>query len=141
MLQIRDNNSLSIQADQNKKNQGTFNATDDSAGGDKASKSIENLATATKSTKSKKLKLTKPKKSNFAFSGTNFLTSKAKNAFIHQQKAFTKALILKHFDPEYHIRIKTNALGYAISGMLSPLTFKTSLAGQVTYEPSSQPSL
>ncbi len=76
--------------------------------------------------KSKRPKLAKSKKSdlpraNFAKvnSEINFLTLKAKKAFINLQKAFTKAPIFKRFDPEYHIRIETNALGYAISGVLS----------------------
>ena len=48
-----------------------------------------------------------------------FLIFKAKVAFTHLRQAFTKALILYHFDPECHIRIKTNAFDYAISRVLS----------------------
>ncbi len=61
------------------------------------------------------------KKPNFvkANFGIDFLTFGAKKAFIHLQKAFTKALILRHFDPEYHIQIETDALGYAIGEILS----------------------
>ncbi len=44
------------------------------------------------------------------FSRTNFLISEANEAFIYLQKAFTKAPILKYFDPEYHIWIETNVL-------------------------------
>ena len=51
-----------------------------------------------------------------------FLTSKAKKAFNHLRQVFTKALILRHFDPKCHIRIKTNASGYAIRGVPSQLT-------------------
>ena len=51
-----------------------------------------------------------------------FLTSKAKKAFNCLRQAFTKAPILQHFDPEYHIRIETNTSGYAIGGVLSQLT-------------------
>ena len=51
-----------------------------------------------------------------------FLTSKAKKAFNRLRQAFTKVPILQHFDPECHIRIETNALGYAIGRVLSQLT-------------------
>ena len=38
------------------------------------------------------------------------------------RQAFLKAPILHHFDPERHIRIETDASGYAIGGVLSQLT-------------------
>ena len=38
------------------------------------------------------------------------------------RQAFTEAPILRHFDPECHIRIETDASGYAIEGVLSQLT-------------------
>ena len=53
---------------------------------------------------------------------TSYLTPNAKQAFTKLRQAFTKALILRHFDPKCHIRIKTDASGYAISGVLSQLT-------------------
>ena len=49
---------------------------------------------------------------------TGYLTPDAKRAFIRLSQAFTKAPILQHCDPECHIRIKTDASGYAISGVL-----------------------
>ena len=52
---------------------------------------------------------------------TGYLIPDAKQAFIQLRQAFTKASILQHFDPKYHIRIKTDMLGYAISGLLSQL--------------------
>ncbi len=60
-------------------------------------------------------------KANFAKvnSGTDFLTLEAKKAFIHLQKAFIEVLILRHFDPERHIRIETDVLRYAIGEVLS----------------------
>ena len=64
--------------------------------------------------------------------GSNFLTSGAKKIFNRFWLVFTKAPILSHFDPEYHIQIKINALGYAMGGMLSQLTCKTSLDKVVT---------
>ena len=48
-----------------------------------------------------------------------YLTPKARLAFIQLKKAFTKALILRHFDSECHVWIKIDALGYAIGGVLS----------------------
>ena len=51
-----------------------------------------------------------------------YQTPKAKVAFIQLKKAFTKAPILWHFDPECHIRIETDASSYAIGGVLSQLT-------------------
>ena len=56
-----------------------------------------------------------------------FLTSKAKKAFNCLRQAFTKASILQYFDLECHIRIETDALGYAIKGVLNQL-----ISNQVT---------
>ena len=58
--------------------------------------------------------------------GPKFLTSDAKTAFNHLWLAFTKAPILRYFDPECYIWIETDVLGYVIDGMLSQLTFRTS---------------
>ena len=51
-----------------------------------------------------------------------FLTPDAREAFNQLRQAFTEAPILRHFDPECHIRIETDASGYAIGGVLSQLT-------------------
>ena len=48
---------------------------------------------------------------------------------------FTKAPILYHFHPEYHIRIETNASGYAIGGVLTQLSTERGLADQMTHKP------
>ena len=64
--------------------------------------------------------------------GPSFLTFGAKEAFNRLRLAFTKAPILRHFDPECHIRIETDASGYAIGGVLSQLASGTSLDGVVT---------
>ena len=64
--------------------------------------------------------------------GPKFLTPDARTAFNRLRLAFTKAPILRHFDLECHIRIETNALGYAIGGVLSQLTFGTNPDGVVT---------
>ena len=78
---------------------------------------VVNLAKKSKSIKLKKTGLPNIK----ANSETDFLTPKAKKAFIHLQKAFTKAPIFRHFDPECYIWIETNALEYAISRVLSQI--------------------
>ena len=51
--------------------------------------------------------------------GPSFLTLDAKTVLNHLWLAFIKAPILWHFDPECHIRIETNTLGYAIGDVLS----------------------
>ena len=50
---------------------------------------------------------------------TSYLTPDARQVFTQLRQAFTKALILQHFDPECHIWIKTNASGYAFDDVLS----------------------
>ena len=81
-----------------------------------------------KSKKSKSEKLIKSKKSLKCGNFPNFSSKKAwptflifdaKTTFSHLQLAFIKALILWHFDPECHIWIKTDVLGYAIGKILS----------------------
>ena len=54
---------------------------------------------------------------------STFLTSKARKAFNRLKQVFTETPILRHFDPKCHIRIETNASGYAIRGVLNQLTF------------------
>ena len=62
----------------------------------------------------------------------SFLIPEARSAFNRLRLAFTKAPILQHFDPECHIQINTDALGYAIGGVLSQLASGTSPDGVVT---------
>ena len=84
-------------------------------GGDRANKTFVNLS---KNNKSKKL----TRVPNIGVTGKpNFLTPNAKKAFNHLWLAFIKASILQHFDPENHIRIKTDASGYAIDGVWNQL--------------------
>ena len=71
---------------------------------------------------SKRLAKSKKMKSVHDLEKPKFLTSKAKEAFNCLRQAFTKAPIFRHFDPECHIRIETDASGYAIGGVLSQLT-------------------
>ena len=60
--------------------------------------------------------------SNSAKNISNYLTADAKKAFDQLRQAFIKALILQHFDLEQYIRVKTDASGHAIDGVLSQLT-------------------
>ena len=53
---------------------------------------------------------------------TGYLTPDARQAFTQLRQAFTKAPILRHFDLECYIWIKTDASGYAIGGVLSQVT-------------------
>ena len=78
--------------------------------------------------KSKNNKSEIPTRTNIGITGEpTFLNPGAKEAFNQLRQAFTEAPILQHFDLECHIRIETNASGYAIGGVLSQLT-----PGQVT---------
>ncbi len=74
------------------------------------------------SAKVKTLKFVKATSPGTAPEARPFLIPKAGLAFIRLRQAFTEALILHHFDPERHIRIETDASGYAIGGVLSQLT-------------------
>ena len=63
-----------------------------------------------------------PLTSKNSIAATGYLTLGAKQAFTQLRKAFTKAPILRHFDLECHIRIETDASGYAIDRVQSQLT-------------------
>ena len=58
-------------------------------------------------------------KSNNKNNESSFSIPEARVVFNCLRLAFTKAPIFWHFDLKCHIWIKTNALGYAISEMLS----------------------
>ena len=53
---------------------------------------------------------------------SGFLTSGSKKAFTELRQVFIKAPIIHHFDPEQHIRVETDVLGYVIGRVLSQLT-------------------
>ena len=59
---------------------------------------------------------------NFAKNVSNYLTSDTKRVFNQLYQAFTEAPIFKHFDLEQYIRVKIDASGYAIDGVLSQLS-------------------
>src|SRR5436309_5093676 len=51
--------------------------------------------------------------------GAFMLTDSTRGAFRKLRDAFTKALVLAHFDLKQPIRLETDASGYAIAGILS----------------------
>ena len=51
-----------------------------------------------------------------------FLSANAKQAFIWLRQAFSKVLILSHFDLERHIRIEKDVFDCTIGNILSQLT-------------------
>ena len=55
----------------------------------------------------------------------SFLTPDARRPFTQLRQAFTEAPMLRHFNSECHIRIKTDASGYAIGSVLSKMTSET----------------
>ena len=63
---------------------------------------------------------------------TGFFTPKARLAFTQLRQAFVKAPILYHFDLKSQIRIKTDALGYAIGGILNQLSSRIRPDGVIT---------
>ena len=110
----------------------------DCEGGDSIDGGGVKIAKKSRKSKSQKLaKSKKPSKSgnspNFDAkkAGPSFLTPEARSAFNRLRLAFTEAPILRHFDPECHIRIETDASGYAIGGVLSQLASGTSPDGVV----------
>ena len=56
--------------------------------------------------------------SNSAKNVSNSLTADAKGAFDKLRQAFTKAPFFQHFDPEWYIRVETNASRHIIGGVL-----------------------
>ena len=79
--------------------------------GDEVGKKVQKTSKSKKSSKFKK-----------KVGSLDFLTLGAKLAFTKLRQAFFMAPILHHFDPEHHIRIKTDASGYSIGGVLSQPT-------------------
>lgn len=53
-------------------------------------------------------------------SKSNFLTCKAKLAFLLLRQAFTEALIVYYFDLKRYIQIETNICGYTIDNQSNP---------------------
>ena len=100
MLWTTNDEALSTQATKDKKNKTTSIGADSWIGESIKNQSIvANLAKKSKLTKLKRAGLLNIK----ANSRTDFLILRAKKAFTHLQKAFTKAPILKYFDPEHYI--------------------------------------
>ena len=57
---------------------------------------------------------------------SDFLISRARLAFTKLRQTFVNAPILYHFDPERHIRIKTDVSNYTIGGVFNQLTLDDS---------------
>ena len=83
---------------------------------------IGRLDASKKSTKSKSRTKSRYLGNNNDLEECKFLTSDAREAFNRMRQAFIEAPILRHFDPECHIRIETNASGYTIERVLNQLT-------------------
>ena len=90
-------------------------------GSDRIDETMRNLSKSRKSKNNKSGNLTRVPTIG-ATGEPIFLTPSAKEAFNRLKQAFIEAPILRHFDPESHIRIETNASGYAIGGVLSQLS-------------------
>ena len=122
-------NSLNKLVEDNEVVGGSNNSGQNLAGSEKSKNhqiSAKSRKSKPKSSKSKKAISDKSEisvNSTVATNATGYLTPKARKAFIQLRQAFTKAPILRHFDPECHIRIQTDASGYAIGGVLSQLNF------------------
>ena len=95
--------------------------------GDESIKKCEKLLKTGKLSKSQKLAKSRKELSksenlpNFDAKKNepSFLTPNTKTAFNHLRLAFTKAQILRYCDLECDIWIEIDAVGYAISGVLS----------------------
>ena len=90
-------------------------------GGNKATNPTKGKMQA-KTTKSKILVKSKNHdflKSRIEEVGTSFLTPETRLLFTQLRQAFVEAPIFYHFDPKSHIQIETDALDYAIGGILS----------------------
>ncbi len=125
ILQTTDDETLSTQAIESKKNQDTPTST---GGGDGVNRDTKNLSSVVKSAKSKKPNFAK------ANSETDFLTPGAKKAFIYLRNAFTKAPIFRHFELKCHIRSEIDASKYAIGRVLSQITLYQHSSGHMSHE-------
>ena len=105
----------------------------DVVGGGEATNPIKgkNLAKTTKSKILVKFKNHDFFKSRPEKAETGFFTTEARLAFTQLRQAFVKAPILYYFDPKSHIWIETDALGYAIGGVLSQLSSRARSDGVV----------
>ena len=96
----------------------TFKADDNKIVDGGSSKANETVVNLSKNEKSRNLTHVPNIR---AMGEPNFLTPNAKKGFNHLRLAFIKASILWHFDLKSHIRIETDASGYAIDEVSSQL--------------------
>lgn len=125
IFQTTSHETFNFQAGEKKKIQNILDS-DDSKG---IGKDIKNLSIITKSAKSKKLNFAKNKLLEI-----DFLTFEAKEAFIYLREAFTKTLILRHFDSKCYIYLKTNTSGYTIGGIFCQMTLSKFFSDQEIYK-------
>ena len=90
-------------------------------GGGRADEMVENLSKSKKPKNDKSGNSTRIPTTG-ATGESTFLTPDAKKAFNRLRQAFIEAAILQHFDLKSHIRMETNASGYAIGGVYSQLS-------------------
>ena len=91
-------------------------------------KKSEKMSKSQNLAKSRK-KLSKSRNStnfNATEAGPKFLNPNTRTAFNHLWLAFTRTLILWHFNPKCYIWIETDISDYAISGVLNQLISRTS---------------
>lgn len=68
------------------------------------------------------------------FKGMRFkLTDAAQEVFNTLKIAFTSALMLIHFNPEWKIRVETDAFGFAISAIMLQLNIATGVWHPVAF--------
>ncbi len=63
-----------------------------------------------------------------------FLLLEPKRPLYIYKKLLPRLRFFDSFDPEFYIRNETDALGYAISGVLSQMTSDQHSSGHVTHE-------
>ena len=64
------------------------------------------------------------------------MTNEARESFNHLKKTFTKAPMLTHYNPEAPIKVETDALGFALSGILSqPVVEDVAIQSQKHWHP------
>ena len=134
MLKTTRNTGFAVNPEETKGRVGGDSVVGNVVGGSKATNPTKRK-NPMKTTKSKILVKSKNQdfpKSRPEEAGTDFLTPKARLAFTQLRQAFVKAPIFHHFNPKSHIRIETDASGYAIGGVLSQLSSGARPDGVVT---------
>ena len=109
----------------------SFGANDNEDVGSGGKADDRNLSKSKKSKNIKSEKQTRIK----AIREPTFLNPDAREAFNQLRQVVTKTPILRYFDPECHIRIKTGASRYTIRRVLSQLTSDLMTSDQGQWHP------